>query len=296
MGPKEREIQRRLGGNPLRLSLINRHILPLPTLPYQCMMSSMQPVINRFNLTAVLFQFIIILGIATQANGAEPSSLTSQRTITVSGSAIAQAAPNLVTVRFGVEIQQKTARPALSGNAETMQKVVDALRHAGIGENEISTSRFNIQAVYDSQQDLGTGRRTQILAGYRVSNIIQVETYKLDLVAAMIDTAVGAGVNRVEDVSFSLSPAVRAELREGLIEQAVLNARSKAEKALAPLNYVILGVQKMSLTDFLSPLPGYADSRRVEMAMSVPTQIFAVGQNLRSTVNVTFLIGEANQQ
>ena len=141
----------------------------------------------------------------------------------------------------------------------------------------------------------GTGRRTQILAGYRVSNIIHVESHKLDLVAAMIDTAVGAGVNRVEGVRFSLSGAVLADLREGLIEQAVLNARSKAEKALAPLNYVITGVKEISLSNFSSPPPVYADSRRLEMAMSAPTQIFASDQDVRSMVNVSFLIGEVSQ-
>ncbi len=250
---------------------------------------------NRFSLIAVLFQCIIIQAVAPQAIGAEPSSLTPPRTITVSGIAIAQVAPDLVTVRFGVEIQRKTTRAALSGNAETMQKVIAALRHAGIAEDEISTSQFNIQAIYDSQQDPGTGRRTQILAGYRVSNIIHVESHKLDLVAAMIDTAVGAGVNRVEGVQFSLSPDVLADLREGLIEQAVLNARSKAVKALAPLNYVITGVQEMSLSDFSSPPPVYADSRRLEMAMSAPTQIFASDQDVRSMVNVSFLIGEVSQ-
>ena len=258
-------------------------------------MGSMRHLKNRFSFIAVLFQFIIILGIATRANAAEHPSSPPQSTISVSGSAIAQVAPDLVTVRFGVEVQKKTTRAALSSNAGTMQKVIDALRQAGISEDEISTSQFNIQAVYDSQKDPGTGRRTQILAGYRVSNMIHVESYKLDLVAAIIDTAVGAGINRVEGVRFSLSPPVLADLQEGLIEQAVLNARSKAEKALAPLNYTITGVRDMTLSNFSSPPPMYAESRRVDMAMSAATQIFASDQDVRSTVNVTFLIGEVNQ-
>ncbi len=250
---------------------------------------------NHLSINAVLFTFIIAVAVASGANAADQSSATTQRTITVSGNALAQVAPDLVTVRFGVEVQKKTTRAALSANAETMQEVINALRLAGINEDEIGTSQFNIQAVYDSQEDPGTGRRTQILAGYRVNNIIYVESHRLDLVAVIIDTAVGAGVNRVEGVRFSLSPPVLAELREGLIEQAVLNARSKAEKALAPLNYSITGVQTMSLSDVSSRPPVYAESRQFDMAMSAPTQIFASNQDVRSTVNVTFLIGEASQ-
>ena len=83
-----------------------------------------------------------------------------------------------------------------------------------------------------------------------------------------------------------------ANLKDTLIEQAVLNARAKAQKALAPLEHKITGVRNISLADFSNPSPMYANAQRLEMARSAPTQIFASDQDVRTTVNVTFLIGE----
>ncbi len=243
-----------------------------------------------------MFLISALLGIS--ANAVAGSSVVAshssvgERVISVTGSAAASIEPDLVIVRFGVETRQETSQAALTANAGLMHEVVKSLRNIGIDEDEISTSRFNIHAVYESQQDKLTGRRSQVLAGYVVSNIIMVKTGKLGRVAAVIDAAVEAGVNRVEGVQFTLSPDILAGLKEQLIEQAVLNARSKAEKALAPLNHVITGVRNMSLSDFTAPAPMYTDTPRMEMAHSAPTQIFSSNQEVRTTVQVTFLIGE----
>ena len=232
-----------------------------------------------------------LLSMAAAGPAAASHHAASEKIISVNGSATATAEPDRVVVRFGVETQKESSSEALTANAELMKNVVRALDKAGIDEDEISTSGFNIQAIYDSQQDRNSGRRTQVLAGYRVSNIVAVETAKLDLVAEVIDGTVAAGVNRVDGVQFMLSREVMARLKDELIEQAVLNARTKAEKALAPLGHVITGVKNVSLADFAMPSPMYADAGRMEMARSAPTQIFASDQDVRTSVQVTFLIG-----
>jgi uncharacterized protein YggE len=192
-----------------------------------------------------------------------------------------------------VETQRNSSTEALESNAELMEAVVNALRKAGIDRKEIGTSGFNIQAVYDTRQDKASGRRSQVLSGYRVSNMITVETARLELVAPVIDSAVAAGVNRVDGVQFMLSRQVLADLKDKLIETAVLNAKAKAEKALAPLGQVITGVKNVSLSDFAPPAPMMADSGRIEMMRSAPTQIFSSDQDVRTNVQVTFLIGPA---
>jgi uncharacterized protein YggE len=234
---------------------------------------------------------LFVLGVAAAPVVAAHATV-SAKTLTVSGSAVASREPDRVTVRFGVETQQMTSAAALSANAKTIQSVVHALEKAGIAKDEISTSRFSIQAVYDNQQDRQTGRRSQVLTGYRVSNMLSVETDKLERVAAIIDSAVEAGVNRVDGVQFSLAPEVLADLKEQLIGLAVENARAKAKLALAPLNHVITGVQNVSLADFSAPAPMLASGMAMEMTRSAPTQIFSSDQEVRTSVQVTFLIGD----
>ncbi len=241
-------------------------------------------------LIAIVVTLIFTAQVNADAHGND------DKVMSVTGSASASVEPDLVTVRFGVETKRESPAAALGANADLMQSVIDSLKSAGITEDEISTSRFNIHAVYDSHQDPDTGRRSQVLSGYQVSNILSIETAQMNLIATIIDTAVGAGVNRIEGVQFSISPAVMAVLKDDLIAQAVLNARAKAEKALAPLNHKITGVKSITLNDFQQPTPRMAGSARMEMAMSAPTQIFSSDQDVRTVVNIIFLIGVSKSE
>jgi uncharacterized protein YggE len=217
-------------------------------------------------------------------------------TISVSGSASADIEPDLVKASFGVEVQDGTAAGALAANSESMARVIEAVRQAGIDDEEISTSQFNIHPVYEHHQDRPSGVQSQALVGYRVSNIVNVETGHLDRIAGIIDAAVGAGANRVDGVAFTLSPRVRGRLEETLIEAAVRDAREKAELALAPLGYVVSGVRQVSLSEHPPPAPLYAETARMDMARSAPTQIFAADQEVRTTVYVTFLAEPADRE
>ena len=215
-----------------------------------------------------------------------------ERTISATGSATTSVLPDLVTVQFGVDTEAKTAQDAISANSEMMNSIVSAVQNSGISKDEISTSSFSIYPIYnDSVPDPKTGVHQSVLTGYRASNTLYVKTTKLSSAGTVIDTAVAAGANRVDNVSFSLSPAKQQSLQDDLLEKAVLNAKSRAEKALDPLGQKIIGVKMVSLSEFSAPPPGpmyYGAMVSKDMA----TPIFTSNQDVTTTVNVIFLIGD----
>lgn len=216
-----------------------------------------------------------------------------EKVISVTGTASTSVEPDLLIVTFGVETQEKTAKQALEKNSQLMNSVVSAIQGVGISEDELSTSRFNIQPVYDSYRD-ESGRYTQELIGYRVTNSISVETSNLGLAADIIDSGVGVGANRVDSVYFTLSPEKQLQIKDDLIGKAVLNAKSKAENALAPLNHQIIGVKAVSLTEFgmPPPMPMFAgDFAMAEGAAVKSTPVFSSEQDVSTTASVIFLIG-----
>jgi uncharacterized protein YggE len=119
----------------------------------------------------------------------------------------------------------------------------------------------------------------------------------LDLAADIIDGAVTAGANRVDNVSFTLSPEKHLQLKDELIEQAIMNAKTKAENALAPLDYSITGVKAISLSEFgmippLMPMFNMAFDESMERSFaSSSTPVFSSDQDVSTTANVVFLIG-----
>lgn len=240
----------------------------------------------------LVLAFGIILTVQDQATAEITPFPSREKVISVTGTATASVEPDLLVVQFGVETQEATAKQALDKNSQQMTSIVDAVKKLGITDDELSTSRLNIFPVYDSYQDKTTGRYTQELIGYRVSNILTVETGKLNLAADIIDGAVLAGANRIDSVYFTLSPQKQLDIKDGLIEKAILNAKSKAEKALAPLEHNIIGVKIVSLSEFNTPPPillDYSFTKAEGAASSTP--VFSSDQDVTTTANVIFLIG-----
>lgn len=249
-------------------------------------------------IVAMIAVLVISISVSAAYNQADAEEITPfpsrEKTISVSGQATIEVVPDLLTIRLGTETQEKTAQEALSSNSEMMNKVITTLKEVGISEDEISTSSLNIYPVYESYKDERGGYSSE-LVGYKVSNIISVETKKLDSAASIIDGAVSAGVNRVDSVYFSLSPEIYNELKDQLLEDAVVNAREKAEIALSPLDHRIIGVKSVSLSEFSMPYPMpvfRGDFAMAEsMPMASPTPVFSSDQDITTSAHVVFLIG-----
>jgi hypothetical protein len=248
-------------------------------------------------ITAVLVVSVTLLSLLnSEASAQEETAFPSrEKTISVTGTATTKVEPDLLHIQFGVETQEKTASEALQKNSELMSSVIEAVKKAGIIESELSTSSLNIYPVYDQYYDELTKIYTQNLVGYRVSNILSVDTKKLDTAASIIDNAVSAGANRVDSVYFTLSPETHLKIKDDLLEKAIINAKSKAEKALVPLDHSIIGVKSVSLSEFAIPypMPVYSGGFAMydESAKMAPTQVFTSDQDVTTTANVVFVIG-----
>ncbi|CAE6499147.1 MAG: SIMPL domain-containing protein [Candidatus Nitrosotenuis sp.] len=236
----------------------------------------------------------IPMGADVQAQ-TEPTPYPSrEKTLSVTGTATTKVKPDLLVVQFGVEVQEKTAKEALDSNTQKMNTVVAAIKAAGISESQISTSQLTIYPVYESYQEKESGIYRQRLVGYSVSNIIRVETTNLNLASAIIDSAVQAGANRVDSVYFTLSPQKQTQVSDDLLAQAIENAKTKAEKALAPLNYEIIGVKHVNLSEFgiyPPPTPMYYGAVMDKAEVSLSTPIFSADQSVTSTASIVFIIG-----
>ena len=185
-----------------------------------------------------------------------------EKVISVTGTATTSVDPDLLVITFGVETQEKSAKDALVANSESMTSIVNTLRS---------------------------------LVGYRVTNTITVETAQLNKAADIIDGGVSSGANRVDNVSFTLSPEKQLEIKDDLLGQAVLNAKKKAENALAPLDHKIIGVKAVTLSEFgvPPPIPVFSASGAFaeDAAFKSSTPVFSSDQDITTTASVIFLIG-----
>ena len=217
----------------------------------------------------------------------------SENIISVTGSAIASSSPDTLIVVLGLETEAKTASQSLSQNSEILNSIISSLISSGISEDDIQTSNFRIYPIYDSIKD-SNGNYKQILIAYRVTNILSIQTDKIDSAGNIIDTAVSSGANRVDNVSFQLSDDKFEKISNDLITNAVNDAKQKAEKALTPLKQNIVGVKSVVIHDnsvpfFDNPMRASFDGIAMEPSMkSAP--IMSGDEEIRTDVSVVFYI------
>ena len=227
-------------------------------------------------------------------------SNSSNSTLFVVGRAQTMVKPDKVTLSLSVETTNSTANAALNANSEAMNKALSALRAAGVRENETSTSFFNISPNYNLTDQQGEGQdqyfppsiESRDIISYTVTNSITVDSYNLLNVSKWIDTAVQAGVNDVSSIYFSLSDEKSEAIKNDLLKQAVANAKSKADIAASALGLNVIGVKTINIESANGlPPPQPLFSREASDTTSPPTPIIVGEQEVRSSVDIAFLIG-----
>lgn len=216
-----------------------------------------------------------------------------QNTISVTGTATVSVFPDLVNIQLGVDTQATTAQDAMNQNAQAMNTTASAIQSLGITNAEISTTDFTIQPVYNNTGPYPPYNEYKSeFVGYKVSNTLLIKTTKLGLAGKILDTAVGAGANRVDSVSYSLSPAKQQSIQNSLLASAIQDAQSRAQKALMPLGQKITGVKSVDLSGFIMPQPvPLYNKMSMAASQAVQTPVFASNQDITTSVNVIFLIG-----
>src|SRR5918993_338705 len=224
----------------------------------------------------------------------------SNSTIYAAGSAQTMVKPDKVALSLSVETTNTTANEALNANSEAMNNTLEALKAAGIKENETSTSFFNVSPNYNITQEDEDSQPidTRDIISYTVTNSITVESFNLLNVSQWIDTAVQAGVNDISSISFSLSDEKSELAKNDLLRQAVANAKNKADIATSALGLKVTGVKSIIIAglDIIPPMPPQPFFVRETAGADAPdagppTPIFAGEQEVRSDVNIAFLIG-----
>jgi uncharacterized protein YggE len=130
------------------------------------------------------------------------------------------AKPDIAKLVIGVTNEGKELEVVQQKNAKNTQQVINNIKSKGIPAKDIQTQSYTI----DPQYDYIEGK--QVFRGYRVSNILNVTIRDLEKVGAVIDGAVKAGANVVNNISFVISDS--SQYYEQALKMALADAQSKA--------------------------------------------------------------------
>lgn len=151
------------------------------------------------------------------------------RTVSVSGSGEVTAEPDLARVTLGVEARKPSMAEARAAVAATVDRVLALTRDLRIDPKQVNATRVQVQPEYSwNEKD-----RKRVLLGYLVSRQVQVELRDLEQLGPLLERAVDAGVNQVNDplLDSTRRKSLEREAMAKAVEDARLNADTLARAA-----------------------------------------------------------------
>jgi uncharacterized protein YggE len=174
----------------------------------------------KWGIAGLILGVVVALMLPTVAQESpSPDGTSTDRTVTVTGTAIVRSSPDEALVTLGVRTDATTAEKAMDDNAQKMSDVIDALKAAGLDERDLATASINLYPQWDTS---GTS-----VVGFTAENQVTATVHDLGRVGAIIDRGVAAGANVASGITFQVSDG--SDAADQALDDAVANARHKAE-------------------------------------------------------------------
>lgn len=212
-------------------------------------------------------------------------------TLSVTGTAEKEIPSDESQISLAVENTNANPNTARKINADKMNEIIAGLKQAGLTDENITTSNFQITPNYDYENS-----NYEKIISYTALNKIELTTSANTNISKFIDLAVNNGANRVENINFVVSKKTLDRNSIDLLKEAFKNAKEKAEVLAIEGNFSILGVKNIDAgsENGYNP-PNYMyDNYAASASEKVPgpsTQIIPQKSKLTISLPVIFYIG-----
>ena len=207
--------------------------------------------------------------------------------------------PNIAEVTFTKETTAKTIEAASIENKEVINEIkkeLEKYKKEKADTTEISTGAYtaNPNYIYKSNK--------KQLTGYTVTNSITVRTKSTEMLGKMIDSAIKAGADRVNALSFSYEND--GTICKDLIYEAAREAENIAQVAANSAKHTIKGVKAIHTgcytqmnnrtnvrNNYSAKMMSFGANNGAEDAVAEPATSITPGKiKVRATVNAEYYV------
>ncbi len=229
-------------------------------------------------LALILFLAAPLPAVAQTSPPAEPVPV-----VVTGGEGIVKAVPDRAFVTITAESRAANPRDAQNRNAEQMKPVLAKLRAAGVPEDAIRTTSYELHMEYDWV------RERRVPKGYVARNSVEVRVDEIEKLGELLGIAVSAGATDVGGIRFDLKN--RDKLERDALRLAVQDARARGEAIADAAGQTIQGVLRIEEQGVSAPPPVPMMRQAMvqeDAASAVP--IAAGEMEIRARVTLTLLI------
>lgn len=198
----------------------------------------------RINVLGAVLMALSVPVAAQQ--GASLSEMAASPVVTVRIGENLKMPPDEATITVTSRSRGATASAALDTNKVKTDKMLAAIRAAGIPAKDLQTQGVNLNPDYAYETE--NGRRNQRLAGYVASNSIQVKTRRIDRLSSLLDQVTAAGADQIYGPNFGIADPL--PLRREARKRAMVRGEAEAMEYAANAGFA--RVQLLSVEEGVS--------------------------------------------
>ncbi len=187
---------------------------------------------HRLMSSAAVVIAVVALVVASPGLSSPDSNM--DNTISVSGNSEVQTRPDKVEILVNVDTKDKDVNKAQEDNRKKSDRVMQALKDYGIDESQIQTTDYNIRRQREHPRPK-VPEEGKVEEFFQVVNTIKIESRNIKKAGEIVDTAVEAGANGVESVSFTLTKEKERAIQDRALKKAADMANKKASSLAASL-------------------------------------------------------------
>lgn len=218
---------------------------------------------------------------AQQGTPTVNQSITGTR-LDVSATGESTRVPDVAVISAGVVTRSTTAAAAMQENAARMERVIAALKKAGIDARDIQTSSVSLNPEYRYENN-----QPPQLAGYTASNQVNVRFRDIRNSGRVLDALVAQGANQIN------GPNLTIDKPDAALDEARANAvaigRARAGVYARSLGMQVIRVVSISESGSHYPTPPQPIMERSDMpASAAKSEILPGEQKLQVTLGMVF--------
>jgi hypothetical protein len=201
-------------------------------------------------------------------------------TVSVSGHGQVNVPPDTASVSIGIDVIQPTLPEAQAQATAQATAVIEALKAAGIADEDIQTAFFNVTILRDYGADAAVSTTSESenagptqITGFEILHQLQVTVRDTDMLGELLDEAVAAGANSINGVTFYVDDQTAAASDARRL--AVEDARTKAEELAATAGLTlgpVISIAEGTFSPVPPPMPAGAGADMAMAEAAVPVQ------------------------
>ena len=190
--------------------------------------------------------------------------------------------PDVAVISAGVVSRAPTASAALQDSANRMERVLAALKRAGVAERDIQTSSVNLNPEYRYPEN-----QSPQLVGYTATNQLTIRFRDIRNSGKILDALVAEGANQINGPSLTIDKP-EAALDEARAK-AIAEGKARAELYARSMGLRVVRVVSVSESGgYAVPPPAPPMPMAARAYDSAETKIVPGEQKLQVSLAMTF--------